>query len=113
VEPQEVAQLKRSEEHHKVDREGNQLGAIKKKLIKLIAHEYWVEQNGVELMRVYGNFVEHDYQFEINENQVAQVHLRWFTIRDTYGVSITGDVDPRLVMGSVIAIEHEEVTERH
>jgi len=95
------------------DPSGNQLGAIKKKLIKLVGDEYWVEQNGVELMRVYGNFIEHDYEFEINGSQVAQVHLRWLTIRDTYGVSITGDVDPRLVIGSVIAIEHEEVTERH
>jgi len=95
------------------DASGNQLVAMKEKLVKLIGNEYWVEQNGVELMRIYGNFVEHDYRFEVNKNQVAQVHLRWFTIRDTYGVSITGDVDPRLVIGSVIAIEHEEVTERH
>jgi len=94
------------------DPSGDQLGAIKKKIVKLIGQEYWVEQNGVELMRIYGNFVEHDYRFEINGNRVAQVHSSWFTIRDTYGVSMTGDVDPRLVIGSVIAIEHEEVTER-
>ena len=94
------------------DPSGNKLGAIKKKLVKLIGHEYWIEQNGSELMRIYGNFVEHDYRFEIAGNQVAQVHMRWFTVRDTYGVSMTGDVDPRLVIGSVIAIEHEEATEK-
>jgi uncharacterized protein YxjI len=95
------------------DPSGNMLGAIKKKLVKLIGHEYWIEQNGVELVRIFGNFVEHGYRFEINRNQVAEVHQRWLTVRDTYGVSITGDVDPRLVIGSVVAIEHEEVTERH
>jgi uncharacterized protein YxjI len=91
---------------------GKPIGVIRKKLLKLIGSEYWVEQNGVEYMRVFGNFTEHNYRMEINKAQVALVHKKWVSIRDQFGVSITGDVDPRLVIGSVIAIEHEEVTER-
>lgn len=95
------------------DNQGNQLGTIKKKLAKLFGSEYWVEQNGVETMRIYGNFVEHDYRFEANNQQVAQVHKKWTSIRDQFGISITGQVDHRLVIGSVIVVEHEEVTEHH
>jgi uncharacterized protein YxjI len=94
------------------DSAGQELGTIKKKIVKLIGEEYWVEKNGVEFMRIYGNFTEHDYQMTVNGAQVAQVHKRWFTIRDQLGVSITGEVDPRVVIGAVIMIEHVEVTER-
>jgi len=91
---------------------GTELGTISKKIIKLIGEEFWVEKNGVEFMRIYGNFTEHDYQMVINGAQVATVHRKWFTLRDQLGVSITGDVDHRVVLGAVIVIEHIEVTER-
>ena len=95
------------------DPQGSVLGAIKKKIVKLFGSEYWVEQNGNEFLRIYGNFVEHDYLFAVNGQQVAQVHKKWVAMRDTFGLSITGNVDHRIVVGSVIAIEHEEVTERN
>lgn len=93
--------------------QGNELGKIKKKIVKLFGSEYWVEQNGVETVRVYGNFYEHDYRFEMNKQEVAQVHKKWVSLRDTFGISVTGQVDHRIVIGSVIAIEHEEVSERN
>jgi len=94
------------------DPSGNQLGSMKKKIVKLIGEEYWVEKNGQELMRVYGNFTEHDYNMSINGQPVAQVHKKWISVRDQFGLSITGDVDHRLVIGAVIVVEHIEVTER-
>jgi uncharacterized protein YxjI len=90
---------------------GAPLGSMKKKIVKLIGEEYWLEQNGKELMRVYGNFTEHDYSMTINGQQVAQVHKKWVSVRDQFGISITGNVDPRLVIGSSIVVEHVEVTE--
>jgi len=94
------------------DNAGNELGVIKKKLLKLFGEEYWIEQNGVEFMRVYGNFTEHDYKMEISKQPVATIHKNWVSIRDQFGISIVGNVDPRLVIGSVIVVEHIEVTER-
>ncbi len=89
----------------------SELGSMKKKIAKLVGQEYWLEQNGQELMRVYGNFTAHDYLMSINGQPVAQVHEKWVSIRDQFGVSITGNVDPRLVLGSVIVVEHLEVTQ--
>ncbi len=95
------------------DSNGNQLGELKKKIAKLIGQEYWLEQNGTELMRIYGKFTQHDYQMTVNGQQVAQVHRKWVSVRDQFGVSITGDVDPRIVIGSAIVIEHLEITQEH
>ena len=88
------------------------LGVMKKKIVKLIGQEYWLEQNGVELMRVYGNFTAHEYQMSVNGQIVAQVHKKWVAIRDSFEVSIMGNIDPRLVIGSIIIVEHVEVTRR-
>jgi len=94
------------------DNAGAELGTIKKKIVKPIGEEYWVEKDGVEFMRIYGNFTEHDYQMQVNGVQVASVHKKWVSVRDQLGVSITGDADHRVVIGAVIVIEHIEVTER-
>jgi len=91
---------------------GEELGTIKKKIVKLVGQEFWVEKNGQEYMRIYGNFTEHDYQFEVERQAVASVHKKWVTLRDQVGVSITGNIDHRIIIGAVIVIEHVEVTER-
>ena len=90
----------------------HELGTIKKKIVKLIGEEFWVEKNGVEFMRIYGDFTEHDYQFEVDGALVASVHKKWVTLRDQIEISITSEVDHRIVIGAVIVIEHIEVTER-
>ena len=94
------------------DNAGSEIGTIKKKLMKLFGEEYWVEQNGNEFMRVYGNFTEHDYRMDVNKQQVAYVHKKWIAVRDSFGVSIIGNVDHRLVIGAIVVIEHLEVAER-
>jgi len=94
------------------DNAGAELGTIKKKIVKLIGEEYWVEREGHEFMRIYGNFTEHDYQMQVNGVQVVSVHKKWVSARDQLGVSITGEADHRVVIGAVIVIEHVEVTER-
>jgi uncharacterized protein YxjI len=95
-----------------LDSRGNHLGSMKKKIVKLIGNEYWVEKNGQELMRVFGNFTEHDYNMSINGQLVAQVHKKWISVRDQFGLSIIDDVDRGLVIGAVIVVEHIEVTEK-
>jgi uncharacterized protein YxjI len=94
------------------DDSGADLGTIKKKIVKLIGEEYWVEKNGVEFMRIYGDFTEHDYRFEVDGVPVASVHKKWVSLRDQMGISITGETDHRVVIGAVVVIEHIEVTEK-
>jgi uncharacterized protein YxjI len=90
------------------DASGNLLGELKKKLAKLIGQEYWLEVNGTELMRIFGKFTQHQYQMTVNGQQVAEVNRKWVSATGEFGLSITGDVDPRIVIGSAIVIEHLE-----
>ncbi len=48
----------------------------------------------------------------VDQAEVARVHKTWVSVRDQFDISITGNIDSRVVIGSVIAIEHEEVTEK-
>jgi len=91
---------------------GVELGTIRKKIAKLIGEEFWIEKGGREIMRIYGDFLEHDYRMEMNGKVVARVHREWVSLRDEYGISILEDVDRRLVVGATIVIEHIEVAER-
>ncbi len=91
---------------------GEMLGTIKKKIAKLVGEEFWVEKDGVEFMRIYGNFTQHEYQFEVAGQAVASVHRKWVTLRDQLGVSITTEADHRIIIGAIIVIEHIEVTEK-
>ena len=93
------------------DNQGAELGTIRKKIVKLIGEEYWVEKGGVEFMRIYGDFTEHDYRMDVNGVPVASVHKKWISVRDQIGISITAEVDHRVVIGAVIVIEHIEVAE--
>jgi len=95
------------------DPAGAEIATIKKKILKFPGDEFWIEKNGVETMRIYGNFTEHDYKMEISGGTVASVHKKWFSTRDQLGVSITGEADHRVILGTVIVIEHVEVSERH
>ena len=94
------------------DNLGMELGTIRKKLMKFIGEEFWIEKDGKELMRIYGNFLEHDYSMEMDGKVVARVHRQWVSIRDQYGISILGNIDHRLIVGATIVIEHIEVAER-
>lgn len=94
------------------DNLGVVLGTIRKKVAKLIGEEFWIEKDGTELMRIYGDFWEHEYSIEIGGNVVARVHREWVSIHDQYGISILGNVDHRLVIGATIVIEHIEAAER-
>jgi uncharacterized protein YxjI len=91
---------------------GEELATIKRKIAKFVGEEFWLEKNGQEFMRIYGDFTEHDYQMEVNGAPVASVHRKWVSVSDQLGISITGDVDHRVIIGAVMVIEHVEVTER-
>jgi uncharacterized protein YxjI len=94
------------------DPAGVELGTITKKLIKLIGTEFWVEKNGVEFMRIFGDFTAHEYDLVINNVQVASVHKKWISIRDQLEISITGECDHRVILGAVTVIEHISFTDR-
>ena len=92
---------------------GQTIATIKKKIAAFTGAEYWLERNGQEFMRIYGDFTNHEYQVETSGQTVAAVHRKWISLRDQMAVEITGEVDHEVVIGAIVVIEHVESTENH
>jgi uncharacterized protein YxjI len=87
------------------------VAVVKKKVLKLIASEWWLEDaSGKEMGRIKGNITEHDFVIQSpSGSQVAQVHKKWVSIRDSYGVEIQSQgIDPYIVLAYVIAMDHAQ-----
>ena len=87
------------------------VGVVKKKVLKLLGSEWWLEDSaGNEIGRIKGNITEHDFNIlSPSGAQVAQVHKKWVSVRDSYGIEITSpDIPPYLILAYVIAMDHAE-----
>jgi uncharacterized protein YxjI len=85
--------------------DGDTLATVHKKLITPLREKWVVEVEGGDDIDIHGNLVDHEYAFEVDGRKVAEVSKRWFRVRDTYGVQITPDVDPVLVLAATVALD--------
>lgn len=84
---------------------------VKKKILKLLGSEWWLEDNsGNEIARIKGNITEHEFTVQsASGSQIAQVHKKWISIRDSYGIEILSrDITPYVIVAYVIAMDHAE-----
>jgi len=98
-------------EYEVKDQNGQLRARIKKKILKLIGSEWWMEDvQGQEIAKVKGNYTAHDYQILAPDGGlIAQIHKKWVTIRDSYNIEITRpDFDRFLILSYVIAMDHVE-----
>lgn len=87
------------------------VAVVKKKVLKLLGSEWWLEDNsGREIARIKGNITEHDFAIQSpSGSQLAQVHKKWVSVRDSYGIEILAqDVAPYVIVAYVIAMDHAE-----
>ncbi len=90
------------------DTNGEKIGVVNKKLMKLLGTEWWLEAPpGVEIARVQGNILNHDYMIQDQQkNPIAQVHKKWVSVRDSYGIEIFAQTFNRLlILGFVTAMD--------
>jgi uncharacterized protein YxjI len=91
------------------------LAIVKKKMLKLLGSEWWLESPpGQEVARIKGNITEHDFTIQNPSGApIAQIHKKWVTIRDSYGIEILSpELDPYLVLAYAIAMDHVEYKSR-
>ena len=71
------------------------------------------DADGHEIARIDGNIVHHTYNMIApDKTTIAKVHLNWATVRDEYGIEMTKDFNPLLVLGYAVAMDNTEHTER-
>jgi uncharacterized protein YxjI len=93
------------------DAQGQLLAVVKKKVLKLLGSEWWLESaSGQEVARIKGNITEHDFTIQSSAGTaLAQIHKKWVSVRDSYGVEILGsELDPYIILAYAIAMDHVE-----
>jgi uncharacterized protein YxjI len=77
---------------------------VRKALIGLRDRFHVEVDDGPELTAK-GDFLDHEYEVELDGDTVAAVSRKWFRVRETYGVEVHPDVDPVLVLAVTVAID--------
>jgi uncharacterized protein YxjI len=88
-----------------IERDGNSVATVHKAMVSPLRDRFKIEVEGGEDIDVQGNILDHEYEFERNGEKVAQVSMRWFRVRDTYGIQIAPDQDDALILAATVCIE--------
>ncbi|MFD0523340.1 LURP-one-related/scramblase family protein [Paractinoplanes durhamensis] len=84
---------------------GEKAAEVRKKLFTPFRDKFTIDVPGPDDLEMKGNLLDHEYVIELDGHEVAAVSKRWLTIRDTYAVQVTADIDPLLIIGSVLALD--------
>jgi uncharacterized protein YxjI len=87
------------------------VAVVKKKVLKLLGSEWWLEDStGKEIARINGNITAHEFSIQNpSGNTIAQIHKKWVSIRDSYGVEIQSrEIDPYVILAYAIAMDHAQ-----
>ena len=87
------------------------VAVVKKKVLKLLGSEWWLEDStGKEIARIKGNITSHEFSIQDpSGNTIAQIHKKWVSIRDSYGIEIKSqEIDPYLILAYAIAMDHAQ-----
>ena len=90
---------------------GRLVAVVKKKLFTLLRCKFTVDVPGPEDLEAQGSFLDHEYNFERQGREVAQVSKRWFSWTDTYGVDVVSGEDDVLILATAVVIDmvcHQE-----
>lgn len=87
------------------------VAVVKKKVLKLLGSEWWLEDSaGKEIARIKGNITEHEFSIQNPSGvTIAQIHKKWVSVRDSYGVEILSqETDPFVILSYTIAMDHAQ-----
>jgi uncharacterized protein YxjI len=85
--------------------DGNRIATVHKAMITPF-RERWVAklEDGPDL-DTHGNIVDHEYTIERDGDKVAEVSMRWFRVRDTYGVEVFPGENDVLILAITAVID--------
>lgn len=105
----EVASIQEKKLHIKdtmaIERGGKKVATVKKALVSPLRDRFTVSFENGEEWDVQGNIVNHEYQIEKGRDKVAEVSMKWFRVRDTYGIEVSPDQDDGLVLAVAVALD--------
>ena len=89
-----------------IERQGQELATVSKALLTPLRDKFKVELAGGGVLQAKGDLTDHEFQIEWeNGTPMAEVSKRWFSVRDTYGVSVHDGQDAVLALAVAMCID--------
>jgi uncharacterized protein YxjI len=88
-----------------IERPGRADAKIKKAMISPLRERWTLEADDIEEIKIQGNILDHEYEFEQDGKKIAETSKKWLRMRDTYGVEIQPGVDPVLILAATVALD--------
>jgi uncharacterized protein YxjI len=90
---------------YEIYRKGELYATVKKELFTFAHCRFSVDVPGPNDLEARGDFLDHDYTFSRNGQEVAYVSKKWFSLSDSYGVDICEGEDDVLILASTVVID--------
>lgn len=88
-----------------IQRDGATIATVRKALVAPLRDRFKVELAGGGEWDAQGNVLAHEYKISSGRDDVAEVSMKWFRVRDTYGVEVEPGQDAALVLAVTVAID--------
>ena len=85
--------------------DGKRMALVQKAMIDPVRERWVVKVEGGPDLHVQGNIVDHEYRIERDGSPVAEVSMRWFRARDTYGVEVAAGENDVLILATTAVID--------
>jgi uncharacterized protein YxjI len=89
----------------KIERGGESVATVKKALVSPLRDRYSIEVSDGDDLEAKGNIVDHEFEIKRGGDKVAEVSMRWFRVRDTYGIEIAPGQDDGLILAIAVCID--------
>lgn len=88
-----------------IERGGAKIATVKKALVSPLRDRFDVKLENGEEWDVQGNITAHEYEISSGRGKVAGVSMKWFRVRDTYGIEVSPGQDVGLVLAVAVALD--------
>ncbi len=88
-----------------IERGGQRIASVKKALVSPLRDRFDVKIEGGDDWDVQGNITSHEYEITSGRGKVAEVSMKWFRVRDTYGIEVAPGQDVGLVLAVAVALD--------
>lgn len=86
-------------------RGGETIAVIRKAWLTPFRDKFSIEVKAGDDLVAQGDLLDHEYEIRRGSTPIAHVSKRWFTFRDTYGVTINSGEDDALILAIAVAID--------
>ena len=86
-------------------RGGDVIATIRKAWFTVLRDKYVIDVKDGQDLVAQGDILDHEYEIRRDGQRVAEVSKHWFTIRDTYGISVEPGEDDGLILAIAVAID--------